>query len=246
MILDRKHGFYTPNYLYYASTTEYLGATHFPYFLLAGVCLSTFTVLPIILLCLYPCLWFQNCLNNYRLSCHALHIFMDAFQGSYKNGTNGTKDYRYFAGGNLLLMVAVYSSLIFQMIFMKYWVTVLVVAVFLGAFSICRPFKEDRHNNLHIMWLLLVLFVYSVIFPFQLQHEQADTYIGSILCVGFVSIPPLCVAYVGIRLISSSLKRLKHYVLNKWGCCQRQEQGQGDETDETPLLNEDRVMYTAP
>jgi len=29
---------------------------------------------------------------------HALHIFIDSFQGCYKDGTNGTRDCRYFAG----------------------------------------------------------------------------------------------------------------------------------------------------
>ena len=239
VILDTNNGFYTPTYL---------GTTHIPYFLLAVVCLSTFTLLPMLLLCLYPCLWFQNCLNHCSLSFPALHIFMDAFQGSYKNGMNGTKDYRYFAGGNLLLMVAVYFSLICQIIFMKYLSTVLVVAVFLGAFSTCQ---QDCHNNLHITWLLLVLFFYSVAMPFLLQHEQADTFIGSVLCLGFVFIPPLCIAYVGIRLILSCFKWWKHYCLkavNKWKWCWRQEQGLGDgadESHETPLLNEDRVMYSS-
>ena len=32
-----------------------------------------------------------------------LHAFMDAFQGCYKDGTNGTRDCRYFAGLQLVL-----------------------------------------------------------------------------------------------------------------------------------------------
>ena len=37
---------------------------------------------------------------------------MDAFQGCYKNGTDGTRDYRYFAGLYHLLPYLVFSNLL--------------------------------------------------------------------------------------------------------------------------------------
>ena len=52
----------------------------------------------ILLMCLYPCQWFQKCLNHCRLQSHFLHTFIDAFQGCYKDGTNGSRDCRWFAG----------------------------------------------------------------------------------------------------------------------------------------------------
>ena len=237
MILDTKDEFYSPSYLYYASTMEYLGSTHMFYFLLAVLSLLTFTLLPILLLCLYPCQWFQRCLNHFNLSSHALHIFMDTFQGSYKNGMNGTKDYRFFAAGNLILMVAVYMSLIGQMIVMKFWATVFVVFVYTGAFAICRPFKQDRHNKLHIMWLLLVLIFYSVTMPSLLQQNHTNSYLGSSLATVYFLIPPLCVIYVGVRLTLSFFKHWKHYWLNvitRWGCIKRQEP---HPEDMAPLLS---------
>ena len=130
----------TPTYLFIDGTVEYFGEEHLPYALLAIANLITFTIFPILILCLYPCRLFQQCLNHCNLSFQALHTFMDAFQGSFKNGTDGTRDCRYFAALYLILRVAVYLSLVGDMLFLKYWYTMLVVLVFLGVFTIYRPF----------------------------------------------------------------------------------------------------------
>ena len=34
---------------------------------------------------------------------HALHMFMESFQGQYKNGTNGTRDFRMVSASFLIL-----------------------------------------------------------------------------------------------------------------------------------------------
>ena len=183
-------------YLYYAGTTEYLGSEHLPYALLAVVSLVTFTFLPVLLLCLYPCRCFQRCLNHCNISFQALHIFMDTFQGSYKNGTNGgTRDYRYFAGGNLVFMAAVFLSLVNQMLFLELWTTAWVILAFLVIFAVCRPFRVEKHNNLHIMWLSLALLFYVSTMSFEQQHTQAQNFLGGISCLVTLSVPPLCITY---------------------------------------------------
>ena len=88
--------------LYYDGNVKYFGHKHLPYAVLATVVVLVFIFLPILLLCLYPCLWFQRILNRYHLRSQALNTFMDAFQGSFKDGTNGTRDYRYFAAVYLI------------------------------------------------------------------------------------------------------------------------------------------------
>ena len=245
--LDTEGSIHTPTYLYYASTTEYLGKQHLPYALLAITILIIFTFLPILLLCLYPCHSFHRCLNRYNLSFQALHIFMDTFQGSYKDGTNGTKDYRYFAAGYFILRVAVYVSLISQMLFLKYWVTFVVILAFIGAFTICRPFKQDKHNTIHIMWLLLLILFYAITMPFLQQHIQVDTAIGSVMCLVTASVPPLCIIYISICSIPSCLKGCKHCytVLATRYRDQRLQLMQEPGLEDAPLLNEDRDTYSS-
>ena len=85
-------------YLYLAGDVEYFGSEHFFYGLLAVFALATVTVLPGLLLFLCPCGFFQKFMNKIKCNFVSLRIFMDVFQGSYKNGTNNTKDYRFFSG----------------------------------------------------------------------------------------------------------------------------------------------------
>ena len=91
-------------YTLYNASVPYLGEEHKPYFILAIIVLLVFNIFPMLLLFLYPTKPFQRLLNYFpRMRWDYLHIFMDFFQGCYKNGTNNTLDYRYFAGLYLLI-----------------------------------------------------------------------------------------------------------------------------------------------
>jgi len=101
------HGKPLPNmYLYYDGSTKYFGREHLPFGITACLVLLIFIIFPLLLLSLYPCHCFQRGLNKLGLRCGTLHIFMDSFQGCYKNGTSGTRDCRYFAGFYLLIRIA--------------------------------------------------------------------------------------------------------------------------------------------
>ena len=92
-------------YLYYDGTIKYFGKEHLPYAILAIIMLLVFVVFPCLLLCLFPCRCFQRFLVRYHLRSLALTTFMDAFQGCYKDGTNNTRDCRYFAPMYLIILV---------------------------------------------------------------------------------------------------------------------------------------------
>ena len=55
-------------------------------------------ILPIIILCLYPTKLWRRLAHKVlptRMT-NAINLFMECFQGHYKNGTTGTYDYRFF------------------------------------------------------------------------------------------------------------------------------------------------------
>ena len=84
--------------LYYNSSFEYFQGKHLIYAILAVAFLFIFTVLPVVMLILYPFKFFQQFLSLFPNNWHFLHAFVDSFQGSYKNGTeSGTFDCRWFA-----------------------------------------------------------------------------------------------------------------------------------------------------
>jgi hypothetical protein len=88
------------------ASVSYMSSTHIPYMVLATFMLFTFNMLPLFLLLLYPMQCFQLLLGKFPgVNWHPLRAFMDTFQGCYKNGTDGTRDYRYFAAINLILRI---------------------------------------------------------------------------------------------------------------------------------------------
>ena len=92
-----------PSVPYYDASIGYFSTPHLPFALLAIIVLCTFVVLPALVLLLYPTRAFQRSLGCCRVRWLALHAFADTFNGYYKNGTQGTRDYRYFAGLYLIL-----------------------------------------------------------------------------------------------------------------------------------------------
>ena len=147
-------------YLYYDGTIEYFGKEHLPYALLAiGILLACFFT-PLILLFLYPCRCFQRMLNRYRLRCVALHTFMDAFQGCYKDGTNGTRDCRYFAGAFLLVRLAL-IIIYAQTTATSYYVVASVALVIMATtIAFTQPYKTGVFNTLDIALILLLTIGY--------------------------------------------------------------------------------------
>ena len=147
----------TKMYLYYDGTLEYFGREHLPFAILALVVFVIFNLFPLLLLLLYPCQCFQRCLNYYGIQCQVLHVFMDTFQGSYKDGSNGTRDCRWFAALYLILRIAplFMFALVGPCRFVLYPLGLLfTTAVFLIA--VFHPRKSPFHNAADI-FLLLVL-----------------------------------------------------------------------------------------
>ena len=89
--------------VYYDPSVRYFGSSHSIYAIPTLLISLMVLVVPIILLFIYPYRWFQRCINHLHLRSLALNAFMDAFQGCFKDGTNGTHDCRYFSALQLLL-----------------------------------------------------------------------------------------------------------------------------------------------
>ena len=75
---------------------EYFTAKHAPYFAIAIFVLLLIVLPPPILLFLYPTQKFQRFLDRFKLRSHFLTTFTDAFQGCYKDSSNGGRDCRSF------------------------------------------------------------------------------------------------------------------------------------------------------
>ena len=164
-----------PTVLYFDASIEYFSRKHLPFAILAICVLLVFVFVPLLLLLLYPMRSFQRCLGYCtRIRWQFLHTFADAFQGCYKNGTNGTRDYRYFAGLYLLFRILLLVSFICPMAYM--WLILILFPVVVSLlFSLFRPYKINFFNitdclAFALMALTNFLILYDTrVLPFPIQ-----------------------------------------------------------------------------
>ena len=95
----------TSDVVWVDATVGYLSKEHLPFAITASLILFLIS-LPPLLLIFYPCRIFNRCLNCcHKRRWHALHTFVEAFQGCYKDGVTGGWDLRSMSGVYLLFRV---------------------------------------------------------------------------------------------------------------------------------------------
>ena len=154
----------TPAVLYYDATIPYFSNAHRPFALLAISVLCTLVAFPPLLLLLYPTKLFQKCLGCCSLRLLPLHAFVDTFQGYYKNGTDGSRDYRSFSGIYLILRILFLTMNLTDVHYN--WVIGIVCPMTVSLlFALLRPYKYNWYNVLDCLSLaLLALFEFCILY----------------------------------------------------------------------------------
>ena len=135
-----------------SANVEYFGHQHLPYALLAIATGSVFVLL-ILLLTLYPCRWFQRCLNACGLRLLSLHMLMDAFQGSYKLEP---RDLRYFSAFYLLLRLLMLAHVELFLSPQSFYISGILSLAAAAIIAICQPYKVNTHNTVDSVLLVLM------------------------------------------------------------------------------------------
>ena len=137
--------------LYYMGSIVYYSKEHVPYLIISIIILTIFIVLPPLLLLVYPLRMLGRLLEclrcNYCIGAKCSHL-MDAFQGCYKNGTNGTYDCRYFAGLYLIYRVALMLCLLQPGYFLQFVTKQLILMAMAVSFVVLRPYANEMYNSL--------------------------------------------------------------------------------------------------
>ena len=143
---------------------------------------------------------FQKCLGCCGRRLLALHAFADVFQGCYKNGTNGTRDCRYFAGLYLVIRIILLPALYSTSIFGFYHEMVSSVCLVTGSllFLLFCPYKDSSWLNIwdSAVFSLNAFFVFSIMYSKYVAYVpiQISEMIGILLSV-------YVVVYVMYRLM---------------------------------------------
>ena len=223
-------------YVYYNGSQEYFGRDHLPYAVLAIFMFTTFNLMPLLLLCLYPCRCFQSCLNCCRLNSQVLRTFMDAFQGCYKFEPY---DCRYWAAFYLFLRISI--LLIFAFTQSGYFLLVLgIFLVFVISFLIAvRPYRESVYTIIDSVTLLsTILLCFSAAgFALAAFDERYAPFVGIMFGIGTL-FPPTYAFLLLIKTITPNnlLVISKRYVQNILR--RKDERLQRSESVEEPLLRE--------
>ena len=140
-------------YLYHDGTVEFFGETHRPYAILAIAVLVVFIFSPLLLLIVYQCRCFHRCTQHCGFTCNILHAFMDAFQGCYKDGTNGNRDYQYFPVVYFILRILMVVAYVITRSEMFYQVGGVLWIITAFLVSMIRPYKVDVYTTLDVFLL---------------------------------------------------------------------------------------------
>ena len=150
----------TAYYLLNSPSMEYFGKNHLPFALLAITLSFIFFVLPMALLFVYPFACFQQILNKIGLNSLTLRTFVDVFQGPFKDGTNNTRDYRYFSGCILLVPLILYLTFSLTQSSVYYPVASVWILIYLTLHLVFRPYKRSLHNYITVAMLIALLAFY--------------------------------------------------------------------------------------
>ena len=177
------------------TTVQFLSKEHLPFAIISFLILA-FTFLPPLLLIFYPCKIFNSCLNCcHKRRCHALHIFVEAFQGCYKDGVTGGWDLRSMFGVYLLLrfvLVVLSDWSLRALVFLSLSILILIV----------QPYKEHYVNVLDSLLLALMGFLTLLIVAIQFLLPSADETLPLIFVIA-CCLPQL------VLLLSVTYRQLK-------------------------------------
>ena len=196
-------------YLYNKGDIPFLGKKHLPFAILALSFFFIFTLLPMLLLFLYPCSCFQRCLNFTDYNWLSLHTFIDIFQGQYKNGTEGTLDFRYFSGIYLLLRAILYISIVATNLTASYAYTIAILVMAAVAVALTRPYKKNVYNIVDTCFFVTGALLYVTLVQLSFSHQLVIEsgympLITVLLLILLIYIPAVCI---------TSMASLRHFPL---------------------------------
>lgn len=203
--------------LNYDTSVEFFEKPHLQFGILAIIILCTFGAIPPLLLILYPFKWFQYLLNRCKLrGWRFLHVFVDAFQGSYKNGIKGYPERRYFAGVYFLFRIAIniiYSAV--EDMIQLHLILTLTYMFFMLILMAQRPYKKNFYNVLDGVFMSILVTTHAMT-VYLFYHASALKQIPIkvwYFTYAIQHIPTLYMILLVIYLVSFRMRCVKRFFL---------------------------------
>lgn len=136
--------------LNFQQNIEFLSVEHLPFALLGLTVLITLVLLPIMLFIVYPMKCCQKSCSQYLGNKAGLRHFVELFQGCFKDGTDNTHDFRWFAIFYFVLRFLMFVTHIIGYGAKPKTSFLLPGVMLIGALLIIlilRPYKRNIYNN---------------------------------------------------------------------------------------------------
>ena len=225
--------------LYYAGDIEYFGKEHLPYGILAIAVTCVFVILPTVILAFYQFAFFQKFLNLFPFRWYILHIFVDSFQGCYKNGTEpGTRDCRWFSAAYLVLRCICFFLYGITLSTTFYPSFILFTFSFIILLVVVQPYKTSASGHLkaNIVFLSIISMSVAAISKVGVKSIRANL-LFFILALCLFSIPIVC---IGVLMFHSIFNRQVYLELaNRFHSRFRGYEALGDSAE---AVDSDRVV----
>ena len=192
----------------------YFSLNHLAYAIPALVVVFILSVILPLLLVLYTTRCNTLLFRQTGRGWNALKTFIDAFQGSYKDGTNGTRDYRAVSALYVVirLIIIVVYGVFFPFTYnsrlrsLGYLITAIVFIVLAGFFGLARPYKTKRHNLLDV--LLHTLSAIQVICLYMITSYTQRSVVIILIWLVFLPIAVVMCATLGKLIISARIPKV--------------------------------------
>ena len=147
-------------------TIDYFSTAHLPYAVIGIICFLLFSILPTLLLVLYPTRLFRACIGKCKLSVRhqaALQTFVEKFHHCYRDGLDGGRDMRSFSGLYFILRGIIIASHELQLIKLRenswFYRTFILCSIAL-VISYIKPYKKWYMNLIDTLLLSLLAFLF--------------------------------------------------------------------------------------
>ena len=178
--------------VYYSPTVPYFGDEHLPYAILAIIVVTLFVSVPIIIFILYPCQFFQKFLSLFPINWHFLHVFVDSFQGCYKDGTEpGTHDCRWFSVPMLLIWPLFFTIYGLTLSTLYFIYSLIILLILLIAMINIQPLKTigPHYPLVDIIFTFLLCFCHIAILEraSSIYDKKYNAYYAISTTIGLLS-----------------------------------------------------------
>ena len=144
--------------LYYGPTVKCHTLEYTIFATLAVCVLVVFIICPTVLLIVYPTRLFRCVARCGFRRWHALHMFVESFQGQYKDRTNGIRDFRMVSASFLILRVLILALFLNHNRLPSHTSVLqgVLIACATCFHAITKPYKFNFMNNVDVVMLFLL------------------------------------------------------------------------------------------